>query len=275
MPDTKKMGELHEIYLAELNGGRKSRGSGSQAHDKADGRNEHMTTPFAFAWDGKSTCGKSIPVTREMLVKITEEAHGERPQLGLRFYANERLDRIAFDWVAVRADDFAELLEAARHPSFLGKSVGEEELDKLRTSARADADRIAELLQQRTDQDQELRVLRSKVAELEIELGRLTEITSEPDRTPEHEPGQMFRPPPSVLAGAVPEGTVVIYGTRDGDGRLIYQNAWRARRGQMEPFEVASVRIEPGASNKSMLMVNEQRVHSGQLWIDGQLTYSA
>ena len=109
------MARLHEEYLAELFGGRKSRGSGSQWQDPADGRNNRMAEPeFAFAWDGKSTTGKSVTIDRAMLAKIREQAGGERPALGFRWYGTEDLQRIDEDWVAIPAADFAELLAAAR-----------------------------------------------------------------------------------------------------------------------------------------------------------------
>lgn len=119
VPDKHRMAELHEAFLAELNGGVQSKASGSQWTDPGDGRNNRMTEDFAFAWDGKSTCGETIAVSRAMIAKIREQAGGERPQLGLRFYATWRLDEVTEDWVAVPAADWAELLEAARRPASL------------------------------------------------------------------------------------------------------------------------------------------------------------
>jgi hypothetical protein len=107
--DRKKMGHAHEVYLAKLFGGRMSRGSGNQWREPADGRHNHHD-PYALAWDGKSTEGRSISITRAMVEKIIEQAGGERPMLGLRFYANHALD-VAHDWVAIRAVDLAEMRE--------------------------------------------------------------------------------------------------------------------------------------------------------------------
>jgi hypothetical protein len=67
---------------------------------------------FAFAWDGKSTLGKSVGVSRVMWEKAKEQAGGERPALPLRFYDNERLD-VGEDLIVLGLDDFAELLAAA------------------------------------------------------------------------------------------------------------------------------------------------------------------
>lgn len=105
----KDMGDKHEKTLAEAFGARVSPGSGNQWHKPADGRQNRYEVPFAFAWDGKSTRAKSISVTREMLDKIVEQAHGERPMIGLRFYGDDRL-RQHEDWVVLRLDDLVEML---------------------------------------------------------------------------------------------------------------------------------------------------------------------
>lgn len=108
----KKMGDKHEEDLAERLGGRKTRGSGNQPANPADGRHDRYNDPYAFAWDGKSTRGKSITITRDMIEKIEEQAHGERPMLALRWYDSDRL-AIGHDWVALKLDDLEELLAAA------------------------------------------------------------------------------------------------------------------------------------------------------------------
>jgi hypothetical protein len=108
---TRDMSERHERRLAVVLGGRQSRGSGSVLGD-ADGRRAHGL-PFAFAWDGKCTLGKSISVTREMWLKIVEQAGWARPMLAFGFFHDTRLTGFEISLVAVRDDDFAELLEAA------------------------------------------------------------------------------------------------------------------------------------------------------------------
>jgi hypothetical protein len=111
-PTTQRMGELHEIHLAEINHGTKTKSSGNQWHDQGDGRNTH-DEPFAFCWDGKSTRGKQIAVTLDMIAKIREQAQGERPQIGLRWYGNDALDIVLEDWIAVTDADFEEMKLAA------------------------------------------------------------------------------------------------------------------------------------------------------------------
>jgi hypothetical protein len=113
-PDRNKMADLHEQFLADLTGGRRSRASGATWQDPADGRNNRLTTEFAFAVEGKSTTTGSITVDRKMLAKLREQAGGERPLLGLRWYGTGDLQRIDEEWVAVTAEDFGELLAAAR-----------------------------------------------------------------------------------------------------------------------------------------------------------------
>ncbi len=106
--DRHRMGEKHETWLAEQLRGRKSRGSGNQWRDQMDGRRSRYRFDFAWAWDGKSTLGKSMSITRDMLKKAVEQAGAERPMIALRFYDNERLSSFD-DWILVRADDFLEL----------------------------------------------------------------------------------------------------------------------------------------------------------------------
>jgi hypothetical protein len=108
------MAELHEQFLAELTGGRKSRASGATWQDPGDGRDNRIITEPAFAWDGKSTTTGTISVTLDILRKLREDAGGERPMLGLRWYGTEDLERIAEEWVAITAADFSELLAGAR-----------------------------------------------------------------------------------------------------------------------------------------------------------------
>lgn len=112
-PTTQEMGERHEAYLAKINGGNMHRASGAVWFDPADGSNPRDDA-LAFAWDGKSTLGKGINVTRDMLAKITDQSMGCRPQIGLRFYDNPNLDDIAYDWVAVPGDNWEEVLNAGR-----------------------------------------------------------------------------------------------------------------------------------------------------------------
>lgn len=109
---TRKMSDAHESWLIDLFGGRRTKNSGATWHNQMDGRTSSRTVTYAFAWDGKSTLGKSVGVSREMWTKAVEQALPERPMLPLRFYDNERLD-VGYDLVVMSAYDAAELIEDA------------------------------------------------------------------------------------------------------------------------------------------------------------------
>lgn len=109
----KKMGDAHEERMAEALGGRKTKGSGNQWHNQADGRHSHYEDEVAFAWDGKSTRGKSLSVKLDDLDKIEEQSHGERPAMGYCFYGNDRLTEYR-DFMLIRLEDLAELVHRSR-----------------------------------------------------------------------------------------------------------------------------------------------------------------
>lgn len=110
-----RMGEAHERDLALLLHGRKTRGSGNQFANPCDGRQNRYESGMAFAWDGKSTLGNSIGVSRAMWAKLEEQAHGERPLLPLRFYDTERL-AVGLDLAVLKLDDLLELVEGFESP---------------------------------------------------------------------------------------------------------------------------------------------------------------
>ncbi len=106
---THDMASRHESHLAALFQGRMTRGSGNQARDQMDGKQVYRSQGYVFAWDGKSTLGKSIGVSREMWAKAQEQAHWAIPILPLRFYANDRLTAVDADLVVIEADVLADL----------------------------------------------------------------------------------------------------------------------------------------------------------------------
>ena len=114
MSEIHKLSKRHEEDWADWLGCERNRGSGNQWNRQADGRLSSVGRRFGWAFDCKAAMAltKSIGVTRAMLAKIVEQAHGERPLLPLRFYASDH-GAIAEDWVLVRAIDFLELLEVA------------------------------------------------------------------------------------------------------------------------------------------------------------------
>jgi len=109
-----KLALLHEEYIAGRFMTTRNRGSGNQWNNQADGGIDRSDFEFAFRWDCKAAMPgtKSISVSREMLGKIQEQAHGARPMIPLRFYSSER-GQVEHDWIAIRADDFEEMWLAA------------------------------------------------------------------------------------------------------------------------------------------------------------------
>jgi hypothetical protein len=107
-----EMAKRHEAFLAKLFKGRRMAGSGNKQSGQMDGRNDAHRQAFAFAWDGKSTFGASVIVSKRMWEKAVEQSHFERPLIALRFYANFRLqDSEALDLAVVSAHDLAEVLD--------------------------------------------------------------------------------------------------------------------------------------------------------------------
>lgn len=113
-PTTRQMSDKHEIWLADLFGGRRTKGSGNQFNDQMDGKNDRNEQPHALAWDGKATRGKSVGVSREMWEKAVEQSHGLTTVLALRWYSPGNALRPELDLIAMEANDFAALLADAR-----------------------------------------------------------------------------------------------------------------------------------------------------------------
>jgi hypothetical protein len=243
---TARMGEIHEEHLAEINGGRKSRSSGNQWHDAGDGRNSR-DDPFNFCWEGKSTLGKGITVTLDMIAKIREQAGGERPQIGLRWYGSGDLTQVAEDWIAVRDVDFEEMKIAA--------TAYEEARPKI-DAALADLDRLGtdnERLARALDQALEtVRATREEAAKSSDGQGRVI-------------PGYVPRLPwvvvhVAAVPASFPERRFTHSGVRyEADGRQV-------------PFEVSSVRVERSATNRPRLFVNDAIVRNGDLYQEGFLS---
>lgn len=104
-----KLSRMHEEHVIEMLGGHHSKASGNQWHDAADGKHGKYDE-FSFGWDCKCALPgtKSISITRDDLTKITEQARGRRPAMPLRWYDSER-GHVAFDFILVQLDDFAEM----------------------------------------------------------------------------------------------------------------------------------------------------------------------
>jgi hypothetical protein len=119
-PSTRDMSDKHEDFLAELLGGRKTRGSGSHWRDQMDGKNDQREQPHALAWDGKATQHASVGVSREMWAKACEQSGGLIPAIAIRFYSKGFLLKPELDLIALEANDFAAILEDARAAQIRG-----------------------------------------------------------------------------------------------------------------------------------------------------------
>jgi hypothetical protein len=110
----KKLADLHEEDVHRSLGGHRAKSSGNQWNDQGDGHTSRYGSRFGWCWDCKCAMPqtKSISITRDMVEKISAQAHGERPILPLRFYSTER-GKVEHDLVVLRMDDFVELLEVA------------------------------------------------------------------------------------------------------------------------------------------------------------------
>jgi hypothetical protein len=114
-PTTREMSDAHEAEIAALFGGMVMPGSGNQMANQMDVRQHHLRTgEWSFAFDGKSTLGKSVGVSVEMWTKAVEQAEHEKPCLPLRFFEDWRLGPQGHHLVVLDANDLAGLIEAAR-----------------------------------------------------------------------------------------------------------------------------------------------------------------
>lgn len=241
---TARMGELHEIHLAEINGGRKSRSSGNQWHDAGDGRN-HRDDPFNFCWDGKATLAKSLTVTLDMIAKIREQAGGERPQIGLRWYGSGDLTQVTEDWIAVPDVDFEEMKIAATAYETARPKV---------EAALADLERLG------TENERLARALAQA-----LETVRATR--EEAARTPFD--------PTRTIPGFVPRlPWVTVHMMIDPDDpamKVTHAGVRYEEDGAQVPFKVEQVYIERTAGNRPRLIVNRILVRNGDLYRQGTL----
>jgi hypothetical protein len=246
---TARMGELHEEHLAEINGGRKSRSSGNQWHDAADGRNSRDDA-FNFAWDGKSTLGKGITITLDMIAKIREQAGGERPEIGLRWYGSGDLTQVAEDWIAVRDVDFEEMKIAATAYEAAKPKIDAALADLERLGA--ENERLAQGLQAALEKVGELREATERIA-----ADSERAVPGFVPRLPWTVIHLLIAGPDDPINGHVRK--VVIHGTRyEADGA-------------QTPFEVREVRVERTPADRPRLIVDNRVVRDGDLYENGLL----
>lgn len=294
-PPNQRAGELHEAYLADVFSGVKTRASGSQWFDQGDVRNGH-DLPFAFCVDGKSTKGKQIAVTLEMIAKIREQSQGERPAIGLRWYATENLDKVAADWVAVQSEDFREILEAARqwaelqrHPTIFlraGEDMTGEELERFRAQFEAViSDTALRALLPEAAGDgpdlvmrlrEEIAVLRDEAATARTEAEAAGSKWSDAMRAAAalREELDRYRAG-KVIPPYVPRLPWTVVFQVHLPGHVETSGMHYDAEGAVTQFKVAEIRVERHMGNRPRLIVNNALVADGDLYVDGALQYRA
>jgi hypothetical protein len=245
-PTSQRMGELHEIHLAEVFAATKTKSSGNQWSDPMDTKN-HADLPWPFRVDGKSTKSKQIPVSLGMIAKAREQAGTRMPALGLRWYGNETLTSVLEEWSAVPDDIMTGLLADARETASL-----REQLKRAREHEQVSAEHIESLRQERD--------------KLRAALEAATELPwAAQDRREACLP---------EVPQYVPElpWTVVTVSLRPG-GKSDRAGMRYLADGQLVQFEVETVLVERsiGSGNRPRLIVNERLVERGDLYQDGIL----
>jgi len=255
---TARMGELHEEHLAEINGGRKSKSSGNQWHDAGDGRN-HRDDPFNFCWDGKATLGKGLTVTLDMIAKIREQAGGERPEIGLRWYRTGDLTQVAEDWIAVPDVDFEEMKIAA--------TAYEAAKPKIEAA-------LADLDQLRSEKETLAQGIRDALATIQDLRERIERLSADSERAV---PGYIPRLPwTTVHMMTRPESLPAWTGSTSAlDPEPKYSTFRFGVRydadGAQQMFDVDTVRVERSMGNRPRLFVNDVIVRDGDLYRDGAM----
>lgn len=282
-PPSQQMGEKHEIYLAQINAGTKTTSSGNQWDDQGDGRNHH-DDPFAFCWDGKSTKSKSLTVTLAMIEKIREQAQGERPQIGLRWYSSDVLD-VAEDWVAVPGADWEEVLSAARRAAQL-----EAELETYKAQVASITMLQEEALAAQAVAQEALDLTRAQLAAQARPAGQASfgGATGGPGGGGGGQGGGGAGSSTGSGAGGgggggrmtpeyVPMLPWTIIYQEHAPGRVYLTGEYYDRSGYRCQIIVDTVVVERshGAGNRPRLIVNGVRVPHGSLYVDGHLTTRA
>lgn len=264
-PSTTEMGRRHVEHVAEVLGITPSAASGSKWQNPADGRSAH-DIPYPIAVEGKSTRGKSLTVTLEMLAKLREQALGENPVLPLLWYGTDDLSVVTEDWAAVPLDFLGELLASARRWAEHEANPLMTVTDELRAAPLVPAS--LEHLMRRAE---EAVNLRQALADAHRELLRAGEqiaalrLKAEGSMPQGDLPQAQFVPrlPWTVVhvhAPGIPTAQVMIRYAPDG-----LQTA----------VPVSSARVERTPGNRPRLVVNDQVVRDGDLYQDGQLTVRA
>lgn len=266
-PTTREMSDAHEARLAQAFAGSVQPGSGNQWHHQGDIRNAH-DMPFAFCADGKSTIGKSISVTLEMIAKIIEQAAGERPAFGLRFYGSGDVNDVTHDLVLLWLSDFEEMLPAARSWIETEAATGYGNAGQVLELIESAREAVA---RERAAQAGEDRILAgqagAKIAALQDENDSLqAEVATLRLQLARREGGE-------EVPEYIPSLPWTVVNTQRLPGRTEKAGVYYDAQGHRQSFTVSEVRVErsPDSLNRPWIIVNGIRVPDCSLYQDGQL----
>lgn len=285
-PTTTEMGRKHEDHCAEVFGGRRHKASGSRWDEQADGSNAHDLA-FAFRWDGKATLAKSHTITLDMLAKLREQSHGERPALPLCWYSSTSLD-FGELWTLVQDDDLAEVLEAARETERLRARVQELEAGSEEGSPATEL-LTAENQRLQGELDRARSALSSVQAELsglqsrhDIGLGELRGLRELVNGGGAADIGTGASPydgsgPGKPEQEYIPDLPWVIISQFDKGSRRVTEVTRYGADGAKTFGLADTVVVERslGSSNRPRLIVDGLRVPNGSLYLRGKLTTRA
>lgn len=280
-PSTTEMGRRHVEYVAEVLGITPSAASGSKWQNPADGRSAH-DLPYPIAVEGKSTRGKSLTITLEMLAKLCEQALGEHPVLPLRWYGTDDLSLVTDDWAAVPLLFLGELLTSARKwaeheaspPSTATGEPGAVPVPASLEHLMRRAEEAVTLRKALTQAHDDLLAAGTRIAELatEVELLRARQ---------QADPGQGGHPLPMLpwtVASLFPDGprkgtTEFRNAARQADPREVIGVAYDyAADGSRTHWDIHTCRVERTMDNRPKLFLDDLITHGCDLYgRDGQL----
>lgn len=265
-PSTSEMGARHVEHAAGVLGAVPSAASGSKWQNPADGRSPH-DGPYPIAIEGKSTRGKSLAITLDMIAKLREQSLGENPVLPLRWYGTDDLTEVTEDWAAVPLDFLGEVLASARAWVSLETELGSVSRDDV-AALILKTERLGDSLAEAHDElktageviyarEREVQDLRSVVHGLRAQAaGQFPPV-----------PPEMFRPP------WVPWGVIRSFSPQERERRQAESQpgaagiaAAYAADGTMRTYLVNTIRVERAMSNRPKLFVDEVQVRDADLY---------
>jgi hypothetical protein len=258
------MGRRHVARAAEVLGAVPSAGSGNRWQNPADGRSPH-DSPYPVALEGKSTRGKSLTVTLDMIAKLREQALGETPVLPLCWYGTDDLTEVTEDWAAVPLDFLGEILAQARAMVVLETALGNipvEDLQGLILKAGT-ADDLRRALKKAHD---DLLDAGEKIGADELELYALRDIVKNAGQQQDVPQAQFVPRLPWTVVHLSPKSDRWWAG--DQVGIMVKYDP----DGMQHVSPVTSARVQPSPGNRPHLFVENFRIRNGDLYgADGML----